>query len=405
MIRKLLVLAASQYQLETITRARQLGYYVITVDNRPHNPGHRLADKSYNVDTTDMDAVLEVANREKIQGIISPCTDVSVPTAAYVAEQLGLKGPPLESANIVCSKMLFREFLNDREFPTPDFLKVDSGFNPQDELFKHGEWILKPDCSSGSKGVFIIRSKAELLLRLPETLSFSPEGCGLLERYIHGSQGTCEGFLRQGDLAFACVLDRQTAPPPYVTTCGHCLPSKLGTKLTAALLAQLRNIWRLLGITDGPFDCDFVATDDEVYLLEISPRMGGNCISSLLQRALNFDIVEHSIQHAMGVDIGLPTITGARPAAAVIFGVSEQGRLFYNIQEAEALKREAWVDSLFFDQECGSPVAPFVNSRNRVGHAIVFGDDRADVEAKVQELRKRLCITASSTTSGISDPE
>lgn len=405
MIRKLLVLAASQYQLDTITSAKRLGYYVITVDNRPNNPGHRLADKSFNIDTTDMDSVLQVARREEIQGIIAPCTDVAVPTAAYVAAQLQLKGPHLRSANIVCSKSLFREYLKNHEFPTPAFLTVDTVFNPRDELFKEGEWILKPDRSSGSKGVFIIRSKADFLQRLPETLGFSPEGRGLLERYIHGLQGTCEGFLRQGDLAFACVLDRQTAAPPYVTTCGHCLPSTLGPKLTDILFARLRNIWHLLDITDGPFDCDFVATDDEVYLLEISPRMGGNCISDLLQKALDFDMVECSIQYAMGMETSLPRIINARPAAVVIFGVSEHGRLLYSIEEAELLQREPWVDSLSLDHDYGSPVAPFINSRNRVGQAIVFGDNRADVEAKVQELQERLCIRASPATPAAPDPE
>src|SRR5512136_2568795 len=103
MTRKLLVLAASQYQIETITSARRLGYYVITLDNRPDNPGHRLADKCFNIDTTDVDAVLEIAQREAIDGIIAPCTDVAVPTAACVAERLHLNGPSLKSAQIACS--------------------------------------------------------------------------------------------------------------------------------------------------------------------------------------------------------------------------------------------------------------------------------------------------------------
>ncbi len=390
MSRKLLVLAASRYQVETITRARELGFFVVTLDNRPDNPGHRLADKSYDIDTTDMEAVLEAARREGIQGVIAPCTDVAVPTAAYVAERLGLKGPSLESTRITCSKTLFRKFLRSQNQPAPEFLEVNCASDPPEGLFDNREWILKPERSSGSKGVFIVRSKHDLLRRLPETLSFSPDGRGILERYIHGAQGTCEGFFSRGELAFACILDRLTAAPPYVTTRGHYLPSTLEPGLGDTLFTRIRHVWSVLGITDGPFDCDFVATPDEVYLLEMSPRMGGNCISDLLHKSLGFDLVEHGIRHAMGEDFHHCGTGGAQPAAVLILGVSEGGELSYDVDEAEALRKEPWVDSLSFDLSPGSPVAPFINSRNRVGQALIFGKNRPDLEARAQELRRRL---------------
>ena len=107
-----------------------MGHRVITLDNRPENPGHREADKSYNIDTTDLDAVLEVARREHIGGVIAACTDVAVPTAAFVARELHLVGPPLDSARIVCSKIRFREFLGKHDFPVPRNFPIDSGHKP-----------------------------------------------------------------------------------------------------------------------------------------------------------------------------------------------------------------------------------------------------------------------------------
>ena len=53
MPKTILVLAASRYQLPTITSAKRLGYRVITTDNLPENPGHALADVNYLVDTLD----------------------------------------------------------------------------------------------------------------------------------------------------------------------------------------------------------------------------------------------------------------------------------------------------------------------------------------------------------------
>src|SRR5262249_17684232 len=94
--RTLLVLAASLYQIPVTERAKARGSRVITTDNVPSNPGHRLADRAYSVDTTDQAGVLEIARRENVAGIIAACTDVAVPTAAFVAARLGLRAPPPE---------------------------------------------------------------------------------------------------------------------------------------------------------------------------------------------------------------------------------------------------------------------------------------------------------------------
>ena len=150
MQRTVLVLAASVYQLDAIRTARRLGYRTVTVDNRPENPGHAMADASYTVDTTDRDGVLEVARRESIAGIVSPCTDVAVPTAAYVAEQLGLPGPPFKSTLITCSKSAFRGFLKAHKFACPETFDIDPTFEPEPGLFDR-KWVVKPNRSSGSK--------------------------------------------------------------------------------------------------------------------------------------------------------------------------------------------------------------------------------------------------------------
>ncbi len=394
MTKSLLVLAASVYQLDVIRSAKKAGRRVITLDNCPGNPGHREADKSYNVDTTDMPAVLEVARRERIDGVIAACTDVAVPTAAFVAQEMNLVGPPLRSAKIACSKILFREFLRQNGFRAPRSFAVDARTAPDPGLFENRTWIMKPDDSSGSKGIFIVRSREEFIARLPETLSFSPTGAGILEEYVDGRQGTCEGILHHGDIAYSCVMDRVAADPPFVATRGHFLPSRLPAPAQESLLTDLQRAWRLLGVEEGPFDCDFVDACGAPHLLEISPRIGGNCISSLIREARDFDIVDHSVRVALGENPELPRRFQSRAAATLILGAKSAGRLTYDRHEAELLGREPWVRALSFDVEHGSAVRPFTNGRQRVGEAIVTGADRAEVEARVAELHRRLDLKA-----------
>jgi biotin carboxylase len=330
-----------------------------------------------------------------VGGVVSPCTDVAVPTAAYIAEELGLMGPSLSSASIVCSKSEFRDFQKEHHYSIQESFQVTSEFRPDPAIFDHQSWILKPDRSSGSKGVIILNSPEDWEHHLAQMLSFSSTRMGILEKFIEGFQGTCEGILRGGEILHAFVLDRQTVDPPFTTTCGHHVPSLLPTRPKSRLLDLLTATWKTLKVTDGPFDCDFVATQDEVYLLEITPRLGGNSIATLLRRACGFDIVKYSILQAMGEEPELPAQLSCRPTAVVILGVMNGGRLAYDQSQAQLLSREEWVDSLSFDVAWGADVRPFINSRHRLGQAIVFGKDRPDLDAKVIELKKRLDLRAT----------
>jgi biotin carboxylase len=162
-----------------------------------------------------------------------------------------------------------------------------------------------------------------------------------------------------------------------------------------ALLHCLDQLWRLLGVTDGPFDCDFVVGSDHVYVLEMTPRLGGNSISTLLHAATGgFDLVEYGVRHACGEDVLLPVTIPLAPTALVILGTSATGKLVFDAQERETLLRESWVESISMDCQLGMPVRAFTNGRHRVGEALVRGTDRRDLDEHVFELRRRLDVRA-----------
>lgn len=392
----LLVLAASTNQLEAIRTAKRLGYRVITLDNVPSNPGHALADRSHDVDTTDLEGVLQVAQNERISGILAACTDVAVPTVAYVAEKLGLPGFPLASARILTSKIQFRRLLAEHHLPHPRALPVSQDSELADDWFSIRPWILKPDRSSGCKGTFIVSSKAEFRARLPETLAFSANHAAVLEEFLVGRQGTFEGVLRDGRVTLSFLLDRQTAPPPYATTMGHLFPSRLPLPAQEKLIQLVESVFHRLNIRHTVFDCDFVATADEVYLLEMSPRAGGNSISGLLRRATGIDLMEYAVRWACGNIPDVPKATRLRAAAVLLLGVEEFGKLQYDHAQMLALRGENWVDSLTLDLPLGAAVRPYINSRNLVGEAFLFGTSREDLDAKVVQFRGRLDLRATA---------
>jgi biotin carboxylase len=391
MNKTLLILAASLYQVPFIQRARSLGFRVITLDNTPGNPGHALADHSYIVDTTDIAGVLAVAEKEHVRGVLAACTDVALFSAAAVAKTLGLPGPPPAVVETVCDKIAFRKWQRMEGLPCPETV-VPTAL--PDDIFARGWWILKPDRSSGSKGIFIVRSEAELKVRMRESLGFSANARVILERFLPGHQISCEGILADGRIAVAWITDRQVPDPPYVVTIGHHVPTRLTDLQQAAVFTAISDNWSRLGVMDGPFDCDAVVDGPNVFILEMTPRVGGNSISHLLKIACGFDIVDYAVRHAIGEPVTCTTDGPAHPAGVCLLGVDRSGILSYREQDLVQLSDEPWVAYLKMDKMSGQRVEPFINGRHRVGEAIVLGRDRDEVDARVQELKGRLKLRA-----------
>jgi len=379
--------------MAAIKTAKYLGWRVITTDNNPQNPGHRLADVSYNVDITDREGVLAIARVEQLSGILAPGTDVAVTTAAYVAKELGLAGPSLISARTLTNKIAFREFLKIKGFPTPKIILLPDGdIGRFPSLGKR--WIIKPSTSSGSKGVFLLDNLAEIETYYKKSLEYSQNGEVFIEEFIEGSQHTCEGILSNGKIAFCLITDRDTADFPYTTTIGHRVPTMASVGAQKNVREMLESIFSSLEISDGPFDCDFVAHGDQVTIIEATPRIGGNAIPRLVYEACKFNLTEYAIRYAMGATSFTPTWVSPAPTAVLILGVPCSGALKVNVAGFQMLKKRSWIKALNLDYSEGSQVKALINGRCRVGEALVIGTSRADLDRKVELVRKQLALSA-----------
>ena len=162
-MKRVLMLGGSIYQTYAIKEAVKMGHYVITCDYLPDNPGHKFAHEYYNVSTTDKEAVLDLAKKLKVDGIVAYASDPAAPTAAYVCEKLGLPTSPYKSVEILSKKHLFRQYLTEHGFNVP---KAKS-YKTYEEAKKnidtfHLPVMVKPVDSSGSKGINKMTDKSQL---------------------------------------------------------------------------------------------------------------------------------------------------------------------------------------------------------------------------------------------------
>ena len=165
------MLGGSIYQTYAIKAAREMGYYVITCDYLPDNPGHQYAHEYHNVSTTDKKAVLELARKLKVDGVVAYASDPAAPTAAYVCEKLGLPTSPYKSVEILSKKHLFRQYLAEHGFNVPKAKSYKTLGEAEADIDNFRLPVMvKPVDSSGSKGINKLTEKSQLKAFVEEYL-------------------------------------------------------------------------------------------------------------------------------------------------------------------------------------------------------------------------------------------
>ncbi|WP_028585078.1 ATP-grasp domain-containing protein [Desulfogranum mediterraneum] len=307
MKKKILLLGGSYFQVPSIKYAKDAGYHVVTCDYLPDNPGHKYADEYYNVSTTDMEAVLELASRLKIDGILAYASDPAALTAAYVAEKLGLPSNPYRSVEILSRKDLFRAFLRSHGFNAPLFCSVKTLDEAKKALLKvKYPVVVKPVDSSGSKGVTKLSDTSELQHAFEYALHFSRDHSVIIEEFVckKGAQVGGDGFVSNGLLSFRCFGDQvvDTNCNPYVPV-GMTFPSKISCELQEQVHTEIQRALSLLGFKFGAINLEvMIDKNDDIYLMEIGPRSGGNCLPEIISIATGIDMVKYAVEYALGYE-------------------------------------------------------------------------------------------------------
>jgi biotin carboxylase len=305
-MKKVLFLGGAPTQIPPIKYALEQGHYVVTLDYLPHNPGHKVAHKYYNVSTTDKDAVLEVARAENIDGIVAYASDPAAPTASYVAEKMGLPGNPYESVEILARKDLFRGFLAKHSFNVPRsraFYDEAAAKVWLDEIGVPA--FVKPVDSSGSKGVTHLQNAADFHDAFEHALKFSREKKVVVEGEIvrSGYQVAGDGFLVDGELVFRCWADEHFDKLGNgLVPIGQTFPTSHSDELLNEAHRETQRLLDLLEMRTGALNFDFVFSDDgKLYFLELGPRNGGCLIPEVIRYATGVDLIKYTVDAALGL--------------------------------------------------------------------------------------------------------
>ena len=280
---KVMILGATELQIPLIKAARDEGYIIVVVAPNKNEPGFKYADRCEYCDVKDRDAVLKLAIKHEIDGIITDQAESPLRTIAYVAEQMGLSGNKLSTIEIFTDKYKQRTIMQGSGIPTIPFRlchSIGEALDFYDEL--NSEVIIKPTSCQGSKGVYRISSKAELNQKYKEAETYGGNDAVLIEKFVHGKEYVVEGIAVGYDFQNLCIGESYYFDMPDVFSPNMRIFG-LGRddELEKRILTLNHQIVELFGYKQGLTHSEFIVSENgEIYLIEAAARGGGAYISS-----------------------------------------------------------------------------------------------------------------------------
>lgn len=375
--KRLMLLGGLRYLLPVIKAAHEQGYYVITADYLPDNIAHKYSDEYCNVSIVDKEAVLREAKRLQIDGIMSFACDPGVIAASYVQNQMGLPSfGPFESVEILQNKDKFRAFLAKNGFNVPQAKGFDSVEAAMEEAYWY-PWpvIVKPTDAAGSKGVTRVDKLEDLRPALEYAMDHSISGHIIVEEFIEkeGCSSDTDSMSIDGKLVFVsfCAQRFDTkATNPY-TPAAYSWPSTFTKEQEAYLTSEIQRLITLLGLKTVVYNIETrIGSNGKPYIMELTPRGGGNRLSEMLRYATGVDMIT-AITHAMVGDPIEPIIQkpyNGHWAEIILHAdkTGEFGELVINKEEYQnyVVETDLWVCR-------GDKVESFEGANNAIGTLVM----------------------------------
>ncbi len=387
-MKKLMILGAGVFQVPAVRAAKDMGLETVVCGMTTKEPAMAIADIAVPVSTIEREKVLEVAKRERIDGIMTIASELSVPTVAYVAEKMALPGYGFDTATTILNKYRQREALARQGVPCPRFGIVRNAA----EAFSVAEdigfpAIVKPLESSGSRGVSLVSGPDTVERSFVRAASFSTgEKGAIIEQFIEGREIGGECLVYNGELAFFEITNKYVNE--HYVPCGHSVPTNLDSGTADAVRELIERCIGVFGLESGPVNMDVMITPEGPVLLEIGARLGGNCLPDVVSLGSGVDTVRAVIAMSLGEKPALER-KGSTAAGVRIFGSPVAAKLEHMPDRDELQEKlVSRLLDLAIDVPVGGDIEVFDQGSHRFGHAILAAANIEELEHDFDVLEK-----------------
>jgi len=388
-MKKLLINGAGRGNLGLMKAAKEMGVYTIVTGLE--GPCKELANKTYpEVHPGHPDEVLEVAQKEMIDGAAITCNDMGLESVGRCNDVLHLQGIKEKVAKCTTNKLYMKERLAANGVRTARFMNIHNEAELNDAV-KSLEFpvIVKATDLQGSRGICIVREEDKLKSAYDEVMSLTHKDFCIVEEFIEGTEFGAQAFVYKGEVLFVLPHGDETVMCKTAVPVGHYMPYAMSDVLAADVDLQARKAIAALGLDNCAVNIDFISRDDQAYIIELTGRGGANGLTDITGEYFGINYYKMMVVTALGGDpreIFSKKLLTPRASVSKMLTSDKSG-----ITKAIMIPSLPDTDITMFI-EVGDEVREFTNSNDDIGQIVVSGIDLDECNMKIEVAKNEIRV-------------
>lgn len=383
----IMIFGVGELQKSIINRAHKQGLFVVGIDPCPDAFCKDDVDAFEIVGGQDFEGTLAAAKKHQVSAIVTAATDKPLVMMARIAKELKLPFYSVETAQWSTDKYQMKQHFIEGGVPCAKGKLITSVDEADDLIFPI---IVKPRDNSGSRGVKLCRTKEELQSCMNEALQFSHLDSVLVEEFIEGQEYSIESLHYDGKTEVIQFTEKKTTEFPYNVELGHKQPANLSESQKDEVRVIINKIAKTLHFENCPSHTELKINDRGIFVIETSPRLGGDYITStLVPLSTGINMEDQLLNIALGkpVDINTGRIN---KASAVCFFCLPEGIIKSIDKKIEEVKNWQNVVDFDFKLKIGDKVNKITSSLDRYGQLIIVAEERSVIDEYINTYEKQI---------------
>lgn len=366
---KIAIIGASTGQLPLCLKSKELGLEAICFA-WPHGAiCQDVVDKFYPISILEKEKIVDICKTEGVDGVVSNGSDLTAEIVSYVSSKLGLHGIKYDSFLNLKNKYSVRRLTEN--VPELSFVSVYEYSEKTNISFP---CIVKPQIGASKKGVYYVANESELDSIIVESKKESGSKI-MIEEFVPGHEISVETISYEGTHYVIQITDKENSGAPHFVELSHHQPSQITPELRCKIERIVPNLLNAVNLDNGASHIEMKVTDNnDVYLIEINPRGGGDEISNkLVMLSTGYDYIRAMIEVAIGC-FNMPKILEHKYSGIYYLCSQRSGRLKYFVNSLE----EPWLIEKQYDLSHGLNESKGNYDRN--GYLIYQSDTKIELD-------------------------
>lgn len=298
---KALVLCGGVPQIELLKQLKERNITSVLCDMNEKVEARKYADIFYPVSTLDVEKITEVAQKEKVDCLLSVCADQVLQVVADVSERLGLPCYiDSKTAENVSKKSFMKEIFIQNGIPTSKHVVLKT---LQLDKIKHLQYplIVKPIDSYSSRGVKKIESEENLAAAFEDAVTISRSKTAIVEEFIEGEEVTVDFYVEEGKANLLAMSNSTKIKGNNKFVIYRTVnPAQVSPKIEEEIKEVGQKIADAFGLKNTPMLVQLITDGKRISVLEFCARTGGGIKFRLIKKISGFDVIKAVLDLTLG---------------------------------------------------------------------------------------------------------